>query len=62
MTILIQLNKVCKISLPDNVVNNLKSVKISPSNGLNGDDDFEIKFKDNFGNKYEFEFYQTWWA
>ena len=57
-----ELNKVCKISLPDNVVNNLKSVKISPSNGLNGDDDFEIKFKDNFGNKYEFEFYETWWA
>lgn len=58
----LELNKVCKILLPDNVVNNLKSVKISPSNGLNGDDDFEIKFKDNFGNKYEFDFYQTWWA
>ncbi len=56
-----ELKKVCKISLPENIVNNLKSVKISPSKTLD-DDDFEIKFKDNFDNKYEFNFYQSWWA
>lgn len=57
----LELNKVCNISLPENIINNLKSVKISPSTNLN-DDDFEIKFKDNFGNKYEFDFYKTWWV
>lgn len=57
-----ELNKICKISLPESTIQNLASAKISPSNNLNADDDdFEIKLKDKFGNKFEFEFYKSWW-
>ena len=56
-----ELNKICKISLPESTIQNLASAKISPSNNLNADDDFEIKLKYKFGNKFEFEFYKSWW-
>lgn len=57
-----ELNKICKISLPESTIQNLASAKISPSANLTAeDDDFEIKLKDNFGNKFEFEFYKSWW-
>ncbi len=57
-----ELNKICKISLPESTIQNLASATISPSNNLTAeDDDFEIKLKDKFGNKFEFEFYKSWW-
>lgn len=50
------------ISLPDDVVNNLKWIEIDPSNELNSEHYYEVKFIDNFGNEYEFEIFETWWA
>ena len=32
---------------------------LKESDNLNADDDFEIKLKDKFGNKFEFEFYKS---
>ncbi len=56
-----KLENVCDIKLPQEVIDNLISFEIDPNFVNNNDDDFEIKFKDSFGNKYNFEFNKSWW-